>query len=208
MNHSIIFSRKNILTMNVLTKVFLLVLGMCTLSSAATNSFGRDTMTMEFHGEKLTAIINDVPLKQVIKELSESTGIVVVWQGQEAERVIQLRFTDLSLVEAIRKILWNENYILYYTPAKGKDKLEKVLIVPQCQREEKVLRATREAKMHAMEEVPEEAIAEWHTIPPDNFDQQVFLANLEEQLVLQGETEAADALREQLANEPNFYEED
>jgi hypothetical protein len=197
-----------VLIMNLLTKVFLLVLVMSTLSSAATNSFGRDTMTMEFHGEKLTAIINDVPLNHVIKELSKSTGIVVVWQGHEAERVIQLRFTDLSLVEAIRKILWIENYILYYASGTGTEKLEKILIVPHSRGEEKVLRATREAKMSAMDEVPEEAIAEWHTIPPDNFDQQEFLADLEEQLLLQGETEAADALREQLANEPNLYEED
>ena len=64
------------------------------------------------------------------------------------------------------------------------------------------------SRMFAMPEESALEIPEWHTIGPDNYDHQEFIANLEEQLLLQGDVETAEALMEQFANEPNLYEEE
>jgi hypothetical protein len=204
------FRKIHLLTTNCLGIILLVLIAISTSGYAETASFKPDSMTMEFHGEMLTAMIQSTPLKQVLKKFSQSTGTKVIWQGRETERMIQVRFTDLPIVEAVRRILRNDNYILYYTSTKGKGRLERILIVPRSEGEEKVLiaKAVPEARMFAIDEEPEGEIPEWHTIGPDDYDQQEFIADLEEQLVLQGDTEALEAIMQMLAREPNLYKEE
>jgi hypothetical protein len=192
-----------------LAKYFLVILTMMHGPAyAARTSFNPETMTMEFQGEKLSAMIKAVPLKQVIKEFSESTGVEVVWQGRETERMVQVRFAGLSVDDAARRLLRNENYVLYYSAGPGKEKLEKIVIVPRGERaedQEFIPPSAPEKRMLTMVEEPESEIPAWNEVEAADYDQYELIEALEEHLLLQGDTETADALMQDLQSETNPY---
>jgi hypothetical protein len=203
---SIVFTRMLLLRVHLLGKLLLIVLGLSTSVYAATTSFKPQTMAMVFHGEKMSAIINDVPLTQVIKEFSKSTGIKVVWQGGETARIVKLNFTALSPGEAARRVLKNENYILYYTCPAGKEKLEKIIIIPREKGEKKqtlVAQIDPETNSYLMTDEPEFEIPEGEEMEePVDYDNQELIDILREQLLSEGNIEAAESLSQSMDNAP------
>jgi len=161
---------------------------------------------IELQGGRLTAAITSAPLRKVMKEFGRSTGVKVLWQGREAERMVGVRFTDLFPDEAVRRILHSENYVLFYTSSKGREKLEKILIIPHEGGRESPLEIPKtvpEPKLLAMVERAE-ALEEWYEMEPVPFDQHEMIEALQEELILQGEMDALENLMQALDRDGNF----
>ncbi len=66
---------------------------------------------------KLTARLIATPLRQVMEEVSRLSGARVRWlSSQAAEKPVSVGFTALPLPEALRRILGETNFLLFYAP--------------------------------------------------------------------------------------------
>jgi hypothetical protein len=78
---------------------------------------------------KLTAQIVAAPLSQVLEEVSRLSGARVRWLNSEAEeKPVSVEFTALPLPEALRWILGEINFLLFYTSTEKDIKLTEVWI--------------------------------------------------------------------------------
>lgn len=69
---------------------------------------------------KLTAHVSAAPVRQVMQEVSSLTGARVLWLGHAEDRKVSVDFTDLPLADALRRILGESNFMLFYT-SRGKE---------------------------------------------------------------------------------------
>ena len=66
---------------------------------------------------KLTARLIATPLRQVMEEVSRLSGARVRWlSSQAAEKPVSVGFAALPLPEALRRILGETNFLLFYAP--------------------------------------------------------------------------------------------
>jgi len=87
------------------------------LGPAAMNLPGRITL----QDGKLTVRILEAPLWQVMAEVSRLSGVQVQWMDSEVrQQEVSVEFTDLSLSEAVRRILRANNFLLLY-PSSGEE---------------------------------------------------------------------------------------
>jgi hypothetical protein len=90
--------------------------------------------TVQFPGRmalqdgKLTARIVSGPLPQVMDEVSKLSGAQIRWMDQDSNETVSIEFADLSLSEAVRRILGERNFILFYTSAKREGTLSQIWI--------------------------------------------------------------------------------
>ena len=78
---------------------------------------------------KLTAQIVVAPLRQVMEEMSRLSGARVRWLSSEAEeKPVSVEFTALPLPEALRRILGEMNFLLFYTSTGNSVKLTEIWI--------------------------------------------------------------------------------
>lgn len=93
-------------------------------SFAAVNIPGHMTL----RDGKLTARIAAAPIRQVLEEVSSLTGARVLWLGQEEEGRVSVEFTDLPFPDALRKILGERNFMLFYTSRGEETRLSEIWI--------------------------------------------------------------------------------
>jgi hypothetical protein len=77
---------------------------------------------------KLTAHISSLPLHQVMEEVSRLSGAEVLWLGQEEEEQISAEFSAIPLAEALRQLLGEKNFMLFYVGAGQETRLAQIWI--------------------------------------------------------------------------------
>jgi hypothetical protein len=78
---------------------------------------------------RLTAQVVATPLRQVMEEMSRLSGARVRWvSGQAKEKPVSVEFTALPLPEALRRILREMNFLLFYTSTGNSVKLTEIWI--------------------------------------------------------------------------------
>ena len=79
---------------------------------------------------RLTAQVVATPLRQVMEEMSRVSGARVRWlSGQAEEKPVSVEFSALPLPEALRRILREMNFLLFYTSTGNSVKLTEVWIL-------------------------------------------------------------------------------
>lgn len=98
------------------------VLGAVALASVLSSvSHAREHTSKAFPGtlvledEKVTARLNAVSLHHVLQELGQLSGAQIRWLGPASESTVSVDFADLSLSEALRRLLGGKNFMLFYT---------------------------------------------------------------------------------------------
>jgi hypothetical protein len=82
------------------------------------------------HDGRLTVQVVATPLRQVMEEMSRVSGARVRWLGDHAEeKLVSVEFTALPLPEALRRILREMNFLLFYTSTRNSTKLTEVWIL-------------------------------------------------------------------------------
>jgi hypothetical protein len=77
---------------------------------------------------KLTAQIASLPLHQVMEEVSRLSGAEVLWLGQAEEEQISAEFSAIPLAEALRRLLGEKNFMLFYVGAGQETRLAQIWI--------------------------------------------------------------------------------
>jgi len=80
--------------------------------------------------ETITARIDGVPLRQVLEEVARQSGARVYWVKQSEDRAVSAAFTALPVPEALRRLLGEGNFLLFYTSAAQGARLTQMWISP------------------------------------------------------------------------------
>jgi hypothetical protein len=82
---------------------------------------------------KMTARIVAAPLRRVIEEVSKLSGAQIRWLSQGGEEPVSVEFTDLPFSEALRRILGEKDFVLFYPSAREGARLPQIWIYPRGQ---------------------------------------------------------------------------
>jgi len=95
--------------------------------SLATQVEGAE-MTVRRHGDGLVVVATDVPIEDVLAEISRVTGISVTFEASAASprELVTTSFAAASAEEALRRVLRHDNFLLVYS----RERLEAVRIYP------------------------------------------------------------------------------
>src|SRR5262245_19422849 len=76
---------------------------------------------MTFHNGQLTARIATAPLRQVMTEISQLSGVQVRWMDAAVgEQAVSVECRNLALAEAVRRLLRATNFLLIFASS-GED---------------------------------------------------------------------------------------
>lgn len=162
---------------------------------------------LALEGGRLTVNLTSTSLREVMEEIGRCTGVEVSWLGKGTGRTVSVNLSDLSVVDAVRRILRKENYVLFYTSTEDTEKLSRVLILPRdagtgnaqgaAGRGDSAIRASR------MDEPPEEEQLVPEGMEPVD-DRTKRWAEPIAELLQQGQTaEATEELKWTLARDRN-----
>jgi hypothetical protein len=84
--------------------------------------------TLAFHEGKLTAKLNAVPLKQVMQEIGDLSGAEIVWLQQDGAGTVSVDFSNVPFTRALRLILGEKNFLLFYSLADDEAHLSQIWI--------------------------------------------------------------------------------
>jgi hypothetical protein len=88
----------------------------------------RVTSRITLQDGKWTARIISTPLRQVLREVSRLTGAEILWLNLEENEVVSVEFIDATIQRALRKILGQRNFMLFYSPPEEGGKLTEIWI--------------------------------------------------------------------------------
>ena len=77
---------------------------------------------------KLTARIKVAPLRQVMEEISRLSGARVRWLSQGGDEPVSVEFPPLPFPEALRRILGEKNFLLFYSSSGEGPRLARIWI--------------------------------------------------------------------------------
>lgn len=83
---------------------------------------------LTFQSGKLTAQIMATPLWQVMEEVSRVSNVRVLWLNARGEEAVSAEFTALPISEALKQILKEKNFLLFYTATPEGERLTQVWI--------------------------------------------------------------------------------
>lgn len=84
--------------------------------------------TLVLHEGKLTAKLRAVPLKQVMQEIGDLSGAEIVWLQQNGTGTVSVDFSNVPLARALRLILSEKNFLLFYSSVDGEAHLSQIWI--------------------------------------------------------------------------------
>jgi hypothetical protein len=120
---------RSFLTYCLLAVVLSLGLGSAPVSAGGPRGAAKSTsLRMTLKDGKLTAEIRIAPLHKVIEEISRLTGAEVRGLNQGGDEPVSVEFTDLSINEALERIL-KTNFTLSYTFSGRKRRLTEIWIL-------------------------------------------------------------------------------
>jgi hypothetical protein len=95
-------------------------------------AFGSAAMTLPgqiaLQDGKLTAHLTAAPLHQVMEEVSRLSGAQVRWLSSQEEKLVSVEFHALPFPEALRRILGETNFLLFYVSEGMNTKLTQIWI--------------------------------------------------------------------------------
>lgn len=100
---------------------FLLLLSIPVLGLGASGDSGAGgaSFVVEAKNDLLTLRANDIPLKEVLTEIVDQSGISITIHG-ELEGLISADFSDLPMDEGLKRLVKGLNYVFIYGSEKGK----------------------------------------------------------------------------------------
>jgi hypothetical protein len=139
-------------------------LALCSTQVGAAYAFGPVTMGLSdkitLQDGKLTAHIVRAPLRQVMEEVSRLSGAQVRWMDpHRGEREISVEFTDLPFSEALRRLLREENFMIYFAPTGQGTRLSQIWILSREKARDQPIRKEQplpQAKTTPLAEQPAE----------------------------------------------------
>lgn len=84
----------------------------CGISSS--RAAADELKNLTFQNGRLSAHFSAAPIRQVMEQLSSLTGARVCWLHQAEDTPVSVSFTDLPLADALRRILGERNFMLFY----------------------------------------------------------------------------------------------
>ncbi|NIM99572.1 MAG: hypothetical protein GTO24_16315 [candidate division Zixibacteria bacterium] len=75
---------------------------------------GGEHIDLKLEGEVLSAELSEIPLKIILEKLEREKGIWFKGDSSLLEKEITVQFTDLSVTEALKRILRSMNYSLVF----------------------------------------------------------------------------------------------
>lgn len=106
---NILSSMQGRLCVAVIVSSLLVLCGIRTSRSAADE---RKNLTLQ--NGRLSAHLSAAPIRQVMEQLGSLTGARVLWLSQAEDTPVSVDFTDLPLADALRRILGERNFMLFY----------------------------------------------------------------------------------------------
>ncbi len=103
-------------------------------SAPVSTVYAVNAVTRNFSGKitlqdgQLAAHIEGIPLRQVMAEVSRLSGAQVRWLSPDGEELVSAKFTALPLAEALRRILGEKNFLLFYSSARAGTRLAQIWI--------------------------------------------------------------------------------
>ena len=82
---------------------------------------------------KMTARIVAAPLRRVIEQVSKLSGAQNRWLSLDGEEPVSVEFTDLPFSEALRRILGERDFVLFYPSPRERARLPQIWIYPRGQ---------------------------------------------------------------------------
>jgi hypothetical protein len=90
---------------------------------------------IEVDQDRLSVAVDQVPLEEIMQELSDKTGLVFVMQTASG-RKLTVQFKDLPIVEGLRRLLNPDSFVIEYGPGaqKGREVVKKVIVYGDSQK--------------------------------------------------------------------------
>ena len=129
MSFALLLARKAHQTFNCRLMSLLLCLTLEISPAGAVYALNLAPGQISIQDGKLSVQINAAPLWQVMVEVSRVSGARVRWlNGQAEETPVSVEFAALPTPEALRRILGERSFLLFYTPTKQGAKLTEIWI--------------------------------------------------------------------------------
>lgn len=108
----------------------LLTLSSVSLEGADARSVARDNFpgTLSLHDGRLTANLNAAPLRQVMEEIGNLSGAEIVWLQRNIGGMVSADFSDVPLTRALRLLLGEKNFLLFYSSEKEGTHLSQIWV--------------------------------------------------------------------------------
>ena len=105
----------------VLSIVFIYSLGLCTYpeESSKTDPSSGNSLFAKYEDDLLSVDIKDVPLADVLQELSDETGILFSFSPAIGEENVMVRFSNFTIPDALNKILSSHDRIFIYADSQS-----------------------------------------------------------------------------------------
>ena len=84
--------------------------------------------TLSLHEGKVTAKLNAVSLRQVMDEIGELSGAEIVWLQENAGGMVSADFSDVPFTRALRLLLGDRNFLLFYSSGDEESRLSQIWI--------------------------------------------------------------------------------
>lgn len=84
--------------------------------------------TLALHEGKLTAKLSAAPLRQVMQEIGNLSGAEIIWLQQDGAGTVSVNFKDVPFTRALRLILGEKNFLLFYSSTDGEAHLSQIWI--------------------------------------------------------------------------------
>ena len=76
-----------------------------------------DQAFVKVEGNSLTVRLNQVPLREALRDIARQTGLRIIVNSARDDR-LSLAFAKLPVEEGLRQLIGRDNFIFLYTPAR------------------------------------------------------------------------------------------
>ncbi|MGE0683967.1 MAG: hypothetical protein AB7P69_24065, partial [Candidatus Binatia bacterium] len=83
---------------------------------------------LALHEGKLTAKLSATPLRQVMEEIGDLSGAEIIWLQQDGAETVSADFSNVPFTRALRLILGEKNFLLFYSSAEDEAHLSQIWI--------------------------------------------------------------------------------
>jgi hypothetical protein len=106
-------------------------------AATASREIASPSLYLSVQNQRLTAQIDQAPLRKVLEALTEQMPITITLMGFEGENALSESFTDLPLEEGIERLLQRQDYALRYARPdpnrrpSGQSRIVEIFVLPR-----------------------------------------------------------------------------
>src|SRR5437773_5252449 len=93
--------------------VGVLAFALACLASSARTAAEPSRSVLKYKNDRLSVRLVEVPLEEVMADLGQASGADVYWTVGQS-RDVSAEFDDVPLVEALQRLLGDQNFVLQY----------------------------------------------------------------------------------------------